>query len=203
MQKIMPKSCFFNKIASYFQFFFTRNFKNFVLGKQLGPPVSKWIYRPYYSSRIVWRLKKKFSKNFFENDQNYTQFNDFHLKFDQNRIEINNNLKLNYQNLDFDLGCLGGAGQLGELSSSGYPKQKVEDDLNLGNLQRVPSDDFVEDLACPGTPISENKLRMGIGIKPISNGVVVDHIASGDNAEAIWKQIDLVRTKIGQHKATI
>ena len=90
-------------------------------------------------------------------------------------------------------GCLGGAGQLGELSNSGYPKQKVEDDLNLGNLQRVPSDDFVEDLACPGTPISENKLRMGIGIKPISNGVVVDHIASGDNAEAIWKQIDLVR----------
>lgn len=61
--------------------------------------------------------------------------------------------------------------------------------MNLANLERVREFDFVEDLATSGTPITESKLRMGIGIKPISDGVVVDHIASGQSIELNEKSI--------------
>ena len=51
-------------------------------------------------------------------------------------------------------------------------RNSIEQSNNFG--------DFVEELKTEGTAvIHESKLRMGIGIKPISDGVVIDHISQG------------------------
>lgn len=55
------------------------------------------------------------------------------------------------------------------------------------------ADDFVED-----APIkSDHKPEYKVGIKPVDNGIVIDHIGSERDIESIWNQIDKIRHIMG------
>ncbi len=64
-----------------------------------------------------------------------------------------------------------------------------------GTVQTPPefSDDFVEETG-PGT---RAKGEYKVGIKPVSNGIVIDHIATGQQPEAIWNQVNKIRKTLG------
>jgi aspartate carbamoyltransferase len=57
-----------------------------------------------------------------------------------------------------------------------------------------PKDDFVEELPLASERPRELKpLSSKQGILPITDGMVIDHIAKGGSAKEIWKQLDRVR----------
>ncbi len=84
-------------------------------------------------------------------------------------------------------------------SINGYYTRIVEIGLLAGKLgadfrgeRRVPPaypDDFVEEVAVTETKPHDYK----VGIKPVENGIVIDHIGRGDDIAAIWDHIDKIR----------
>ncbi len=52
-----------------------------------------------------------------------------------------------------------------------------------------PRDDFFEEAAVK----SDKKPEYKVGIKPVDEGIVIDHIGRGRDIESIWKQIDQIR----------
>ena len=52
-----------------------------------------------------------------------------------------------------------------------------------------PADDFVEEAPVTSGKKPEHK----VGIKPVDNGIVIDHIGRGRDIGAIWQQIDQIR----------
>ncbi len=54
-------------------------------------------------------------------------------------------------------------------------------------------DDFVEE----ATIRSDHKPEYKVGIKPVDNGIVIDHIGRGRSVEEIWNQIDKIRRIMG------
>jgi aspartate carbamoyltransferase len=50
-------------------------------------------------------------------------------------------------------------------------------------------DDFVHEAATAGRVKQEYK----VGIKPVEEGIVIDHISSGESIEAIWGHLDAIR----------
>jgi len=93
-------------------------------------------------------------------------------------------------------GCLGGPGQLGydELSTLGKSSGSAGSLTLPLNNESANYDDFVEKLIVGGTPRNSKMKAEADGIKPISNGLVVDHIACGEDCELIWKQMMLMQT---------
>ncbi len=89
-------------------------------------------------------------------------------------------------------------------SVNGYYTRIIEIALLAGQLgsdfsgavqtRPVFSDDFVEEQTGPAArPKGEYK----VGIKPVSNGIVIDHIAVGQNPESIWNQVNKIRRTLG------
>ena len=72
-------------------------------------------------------------------------------------------------------------GKLGD-DFSGEPKSEPEF-----------SDDFVEEVSVR----PKRKPDYKIGIKPVENGIVIDHIGRGKNPENIWNHIDQIRRILG------
>jgi aspartate carbamoyltransferase len=56
----------------------------------------------------------------------------------------------------------------------------------------VPSDDFVKEV--PVLP--QLKANVGMGIKPVDNGIVIDHIGTGRNVEQVWRLLDKIRRNL-------
>jgi aspartate carbamoyltransferase len=54
-------------------------------------------------------------------------------------------------------------------------------------------DDFVHEAPVTERPKPEYK----VGIKPVENGIVIDHISSGEPIAAIWDHIDAIRRTLG------
>lgn len=52
-----------------------------------------------------------------------------------------------------------------------------------------PADDFVEEASVK----SDNKPEYKVGIKPVDEGIVIDHIGKGKEIRSIWNQIDQIR----------
>ncbi|HOV63196.1 MAG TPA: aspartate carbamoyltransferase regulatory subunit, partial [Spirochaetia bacterium] len=86
-----------------------------------------------------------------------------------------------------------------EQSINGYYTRIIElalfnglfgDDFT-GNVKTSPSyaDDFVQEVSVRKTKVHEYK----VGIKPVDNGIVIDHIGRGQPIESIWKHIDKIR----------
>jgi aspartate carbamoyltransferase len=67
---------------------------------------------------------------------------------------------------------------------------KLGDDF-VGEHPAVPQfkDDFIEEVKPAEHAIHEPK----VGIKPITSGIVIDHIGKGDDAETIWDHIYKIR----------
>lgn len=53
-------------------------------------------------------------------------------------------------------------------------------------------DDFVEEVDVSGKP-SPEKQEHKVGIKPVENGIVIDHIGKGQEIRDIWNHIDKIR----------
>jgi aspartate carbamoyltransferase len=74
-----------------------------------------------------------------------------------------------------EIGMLGGA---------------IGDDFQGQERQAIEyADDFVKEVPVLNKP----KPTYKIGIKPVENGIVIDHIGAGADIEAIWDRIDKVR----------
>ena len=59
--------------------------------------------------------------------------------------------------------------------------------------EEILTDDFVEEVPVSGqTKLSDHKT----GIKPVDNGIVIDHIGVGRNIEQIWKLLDKIRRNL-------
>lgn len=58
-----------------------------------------------------------------------------------------------------------------------------------GRSEEAYPDDFVTE----ATFKAKEKPECKVGIKPVENGIVIDHIASGKNLDEIWHQIDKIR----------
>lgn len=56
-------------------------------------------------------------------------------------------------------------------------------------LVTKPDDDFVEEAKIA----SDRKPEYKVGIKPVDNGIVIDHIGRGRQLHSIWNQIDKIR----------
>jgi aspartate carbamoyltransferase len=84
-------------------------------------------------------------------------------------------------------------------SMNGYYTRMIEIAMVAGHLgnefEGVPRtlpdypDDFVQE--APAT--SSRKPEYKIGIKPVENGIVIDHIGRGSSPRRIWEQIDKIR----------
>jgi aspartate carbamoyltransferase len=64
-----------------------------------------------------------------------------------------------------------------------------------GKLREMPNyeDDFVNE-----APVAESrKPEYKVGIKPVEEGIVIDHIASGKSVADIWDNIDAIRKILG------
>lgn len=55
---------------------------------------------------------------------------------------------------------------------------------------------FDEDFVVPASISAKGKPEYKIGIKPVENGIVIDHIGKGKSAERIWDHIDKIRTTL-------
>jgi aspartate carbamoyltransferase len=85
--------------------------------------------------------------------------------------------KNGYYTRIIEIGMLGGC--LGEDFEG---ESLVIDDRN---------EDFVEEIKPEFR--TEKKAEFKVGIIPITNGLVIDHIGRGDNTEAIWEHIGIIR----------
>lgn len=84
-------------------------------------------------------------------------------------------------------------------STNGYYTRIVEIAMLAGRLgsdfsgqglkRPVYEDDFVEEAAVRETKTHDYK----VGIKPVENGIVIDHIGRGSDLAAIWDHIDKIR----------
>ena len=68
----------------------------------------------------------------------------------------------------------------------------------------VESPNFVEEISNPQSDLSPTsasmkKSSMKIGIKPLSNGLVIDHIRSGSSSEKCWKTISMIMNILELH----
>ncbi len=63
----------------------------------------------------------------------------------------------------------------------------------LEREQRDPK--FVRDIKLPSNP--KAKAHFNVGIKPVDNGTVIDHIAKGHSIKGIWDCIDKIRRIFG------
>lgn len=68
-----------------------------------------------------------------------------------------------------------------------------EDFVGIGRETPEFADDFVEEVAVR----PKRKPDYKIGIKPVENGIVVDHIGRGKDPETIWNHIDQIRRILG------
>merc|ERR1719389_625406 len=59
--------------------------------------------------------------------------------------------------------------------------------------------DFVEEmpLSAPQGNREERAIDMYMGILPIADGVVIDHISKGQSEEVIWAQLERIRRFMG------
>ncbi len=66
-----------------------------------------------------------------------------------------------------------------------------------GEAQRPPrfSDDFVEETQ-PRSRLKDD-YDYKIGIKPVADGIVIDHIAVGEEPQTIWDQVNKIRRTLG------
>jgi aspartate carbamoyltransferase len=64
-----------------------------------------------------------------------------------------------------------------------------EDFSGKSQTRAVPPDDFVEEAEIK----SDKKPEYKVGIKPVDQGIVIDHIGRGKDIESIWDQIDQIR----------
>lgn len=84
-------------------------------------------------------------------------------------------------------------------SANGYWTRIIE----IGMVSGLLGHDFegafamepaiVEDFVVEATPAEHSKPEYKVGIKPVEEGIVIDHIASGQPIEAIWNNIEAVR----------
>ena len=71
---------------------------------------------------------------------------------------------------------------------------KIGDDYDGPLLEFTePEDDFIEEASVASDKNHEYK----VGIKPVDNGIVIDHIGRGRDLEIIWNQIDKIRRIMG------
>ncbi|MFP4113306.1 MAG: aspartate carbamoyltransferase [Spirochaetota bacterium] len=91
-------------------------------------------------------------------------------------------------------------------SMNGYYTRMIElalvaghlgDDFS-GRVRDLPDypDDFVHEVSAR----TKRKPDYKIGIKPVDNGIVIDHIGRGSSPAAIWDQIDKVRRILGLNR---
>jgi aspartate carbamoyltransferase len=88
-------------------------------------------------------------------------------------------------------------------SANGYYTRIIEMALCAGHLgddfsgtrrvEPVFEDDFIKEAPV----LQHNKPEYKVGIKPVENGLVIDHIATGRSIEEIWERIDTIRKLMG------
>lgn len=86
-----------------------------------------------------------------------------------------------------------------EQALNGYFTRIIEIGMIGGKLGRdftgqhpvIPEypDDFIEEVK----PVNKPRIEYKVGIKPISEGIVIDHIGKGDDVETIWDHIYKIR----------
>ena len=64
-----------------------------------------------------------------------------------------------------------------------------DDFIGTHHSAAEPADDFVEEVAVK----SDKKPEYKVGIKPVDEGIVIDHIGKGKEIRDIWNQIDQIR----------
>ena len=84
-------------------------------------------------------------------------------------------------------------------SANGYWTRIVEIGMVSGLLGHdfegafAMEPDIVEDFIIEAPAIEHRKPEYKVGIKPVEEGIVIDHIASGEPIEKIWNNIEAVR----------
>jgi aspartate carbamoyltransferase len=78
-------------------------------------------------------------------------------------------------------------GGVPKMASSGIPA------LPKPFLEESKEEDFVEELPNTPEPKPGKKMFTDLGILPISDGVVIDHLARGESVKEIWMQLERVR----------
>jgi aspartate carbamoyltransferase len=88
-------------------------------------------------------------------------------------------------------------------SANGYYTRAIEmamvagvighDFVGAGLVPAAPDEEFVMEAALS----SRQKPEYKVGIKPVDDGLVIDHIASGKPLEEIWDRIDKIRRVLG------
>jgi aspartate carbamoyltransferase len=69
---------------------------------------------------------------------------------------------------------------------------KLGDDFEGEHLVAIePDDDFVEEATVKSDSKPEPEYK--VGIKPVDEGIVIDHIGKGKDIRSIWNQIDQIR----------
>jgi aspartate carbamoyltransferase len=88
-------------------------------------------------------------------------------------------------------------------SANGYYTRAVEMAMLAGVLGhdfegRSPGPDVADDEFVIEAPVSKrDKPEYKVGIKPVDDGLVIDHIASGRPVAEIWDQVDKIRRVLG------
>jgi aspartate carbamoyltransferase len=71
---------------------------------------------------------------------------------------------------------------------------KIGDDFKGSETAKeVFNDDFIEELEIHSSSSENKKTDMKIGIRPVENGLVIDHIGKGNTISQIWSHIDKIR----------
>jgi len=80
-----------------------------------------------------------------------------------------------------------------EKTAFGNGKATFPESPASSNSPFLHSSDFIEVLRRPESP----EKKIDVGIYPIADGIVIDHIAKGQTAERIWDRMDKVRINLG------
>ncbi|MBT3275017.1 MAG: aspartate carbamoyltransferase [Spirochaetales bacterium] len=81
-------------------------------------------------------------------------------------------------------------GYFTRITEIGMLAGKIGEDFEGVHQERLePGDDFVEEAEIH----SDRKPEYKVGIKPVDEGIVIDHIGKGRTIENIWSQIDQIR----------
>jgi len=69
-----------------------------------------------------------------------------------------------------------------------------------GSHAREPGEphDFIEELP----PVPRHKPEYKVGIKPINQGIVIDHIEKGEDEETVWDHVDRIRKVLGFNRVS-
>ncbi len=65
--------------------------------------------------------------------------------------------------------------------------------------ERLPERESVDDFVREALVSERQKPEYKVGIKPVEEGIVIDHISSGEPVAAIWDHIDAIRRTLGLH----